>query len=83
MLIYYLTSIYQVSLLPLLDLSQLDCLNESAANRFKSIVSEKSRNKTSHYLLSDADEQLLLTIPVCEPISSIALGYSGGSIKDK
>ncbi|KAF8892675.1 DUF1000-domain-containing protein [Infundibulicybe gibba] len=52
-----------VSLLEYLDLSQLNCLNESQDHTLKSIVSQKSRNTSSNHLLSDADEQLLLTIP--------------------
>jgi len=51
-----------ISLLEYLDLSQLNCLNEDDDHTFKSIVSSKSRNVTSSYLLSDADEQLLLNI---------------------
>jgi len=50
-------------LLEFLDLSQLNCLNEAENHTFKSIVSSKSRNTSGSYLLSDADEQLLLNIP--------------------
>jgi len=53
----------EISLLPFLDLSQLTCLNESFNHPFKSIVSTKERNSTKSYLLSDADEQLLLNLP--------------------
>jgi hypothetical protein len=52
-----------VSLLEHVDLTQLNCLNESNAHPFSSIVSTKALNATSNYLLSDADEQLLLNIP--------------------
>ncbi|KAJ7702480.1 DUF1000-domain-containing protein [Mycena rosella] len=52
-----------VSLLEFLDLSQLNCLNESAEHPFALIVSAKAVNTTTNYLLSDADEQLLLNIP--------------------
>ncbi|TFK42855.1 PITH domain-containing protein [Crucibulum laeve] len=52
-----------VSLLEFLDLSQLNCLNESSQHTLKSITGSKSRNASSEYLLSDADEQLLLNIP--------------------
>ncbi|KAJ7067725.1 PITH domain-containing protein [Mycena belliarum] len=52
-----------VSLLELLDLSQLNCLNEETAHPFSSIVDAKAVNTTPNYLLSDADEQLLLNIP--------------------
>jgi len=51
------------SLLEYLDLSQLNCLNEAEEHTFKSIVASKSKNATGSYLLSDADEQLLLNIP--------------------
>ncbi|KII88857.1 hypothetical protein PLICRDRAFT_53376 [Plicaturopsis crispa FD-325 SS-3] len=52
-----------VSLLEYLDLSQLNCLNESVDRSFKSIVGTKSRNSSGSFLLSDADEQLLLNVP--------------------
>ncbi|KAF8226215.1 DUF1000-domain-containing protein [Tricholoma matsutake] len=52
----------QISLLEFLDLSQLNCLNETPDHTFKSIVSLKTRNSSSNYLLSDVDEQLLLNI---------------------
>ncbi|KAF5341297.1 hypothetical protein D9758_016656 [Tetrapyrgos nigripes] len=45
-------------------LTQLNCLNESSDHTLKSIVESKARNTTSSYLESDADEQLLLNIPV-------------------
>ncbi|KZP29991.1 DUF1000-domain-containing protein [Athelia psychrophila] len=51
-----------ISLLEHLDLSQLNCLNESQDHTLKSILSTKSKNTTSSYLLSDADEQLLLNV---------------------
>ena len=63
--VWWLTNCRQVSLLEYLDLSQLNCLNEAEGHSFKSIVASKSRNSTGSYLLSDADEQLLLNIPVC------------------
>ncbi|GLB35225.1 putative PITH domain containing protein [Lyophyllum shimeji] len=52
-----------VSLLEYLDLSQLNCLNEAADHTLKAILAQKRRNTSSNYLLSDADEQLLLNIP--------------------
>lgn len=73
---------HQISLLEYLDLSQLNCLNEAEDHTFKSIVSSKSRNATGSYLLSDADEQLLLNIPVCvkgiphRKASSLTIGNS-------
>ncbi|KAI0316801.1 PITH domain-containing protein [Amylostereum chailletii] len=51
------------SLLELLDLSQLNCLNEDSARTLRSICSSKSLNTSDSFLLSDADEQLLLSIP--------------------
>ncbi|KAI0256532.1 PITH domain-containing protein [Lactifluus subvellereus] len=50
------------SLLEYLDLSQLNCLNEDDDHSLKSILSDKTRNISDSYLLSDADEQLLLNI---------------------
>ncbi|TRM59484.1 PITH domain-containing protein [Schizophyllum amplum] len=51
------------SLLDLLDLSQLNCLNESDEHTLKSILGGKTRSRdSSQYLLSDADEQLVLNI---------------------
>ncbi|OBZ75768.1 Thioredoxin-like protein 1 [Grifola frondosa] len=52
----------ETSLLELLDLSQLTCLNESEDHTFKSIVASKAKNTTGAYVLSDVDEQLLLNI---------------------
>lgn len=52
------------SLLEFLDSSQLNCLNEHSDHGIKAILSSKSKNTTDAYLLSDADEQLLFTIPV-------------------
>lgn len=50
------------SLLEHLDLSQVNCLNEAANHALKGIVSQKKFNTTKEFLLSDADEQLLLNI---------------------
>ncbi|KAJ7231439.1 PITH domain-containing protein [Mycena haematopus] len=51
------------SLLQHVDITQLNCLNESSAHTFASIVDQKKLNTTPNFLLSDADEQLLLNIP--------------------
>ncbi|KAA1478771.1 DUF1000-domain-containing protein [Dentipellis sp. KUC8613] len=52
------------SLLEHLDSPQLNCLNESVQHTLKSIIGYRTRNaNSSTYLLSDADEQLLLNIP--------------------
>ena len=52
------------SLLEFLDTTQVNCGNESASHDLKSILSTKSLNTSSAYLESDADEQLLINIPV-------------------
>ncbi len=54
----------QRSLLEFLDTSQLNCLNESATHTLKGILESKARNTSEKYLLSDADEQLLLSLHV-------------------
>jgi hypothetical protein len=54
--------VVQISLLEFLDLSQLNCLNESTAHTLKSILQDKKLNTSDSYCESDADEQLLLTI---------------------
>ncbi|KAJ6513834.1 galactose-binding domain-like protein [Mycena vitilis] len=56
-----------VSLLEHVDLLQLNCLNESVQHPFLSLVAAKTLNTTDNYLLSDADEQLLLNIPALPP----------------
>ncbi|KAG8953998.1 hypothetical protein FRC04_000982 [Tulasnella sp. 424] len=53
----------QVSLLEYLDLTQVNCLNENPEHTLKSIIESRLRNSGPAYLESDADEQLLLTIP--------------------
>ncbi|KAG8986784.1 hypothetical protein FRB90_003782, partial [Tulasnella sp. 427] len=52
-----------VSLLEYLDLSQVNCLNENSEHTLKSIVQNKVRNSGTAYLESDADEQLLISLP--------------------
>ena len=55
----------QISLLEALDRQQLNCLNEDATHTLRSIVEDKRLNTSSDvYLLSDADEQLILNIAV-------------------
>ncbi|OJT14220.1 PITH domain-containing protein [Trametes pubescens] len=65
----------EVSLLEYLDLSQLTCLNESEEHTFKTIVADKKPNTGGAYVLSDADEQLLLSIPFNQAVKvrSIAI----------
>jgi len=52
-----------ISLLEFVDRSQLNCLNEATNHTIKSIITGHSKNTSATYLLSDADEQLLLNIP--------------------
>ena len=51
-----------VSLLSCLDSSQINCLNESTEHTLKSIIQSKTLNSGSAFVLSDVDEQLLLSI---------------------
>ncbi|KAJ7734914.1 DUF1000-domain-containing protein [Mycena maculata] len=67
------TSKDEVSLLELLDLSQLQCLDESDEHTLRSIVSEKKMNTSSNYLLSDVDAELLLTIPFNQSVKVSSL----------
>ncbi|KIY62444.1 DUF1000-domain-containing protein [Cylindrobasidium torrendii FP15055 ss-10] len=64
------------SLLSMLDLSQTNCLNESPENNIKNIVGGKKKNTTGGHLLSDADEQLLITLAFTQAIRvrSIVIG---------
>ncbi|OSX64733.1 hypothetical protein POSPLADRAFT_1178293 [Postia placenta MAD-698-R-SB12] len=50
------------SILEQLDLVQLTCLNEEEEHTLKSIVGSRTKNTGGTYLLSDADEQLLLNV---------------------
>lgn len=50
------------SLLEFLDTSQLNCLNEAAQHPLRPILEGKVRNTSEKYLLSDADDQLLLNL---------------------
>lgn len=54
----------QRSLLEFLDTSQLNCLNEAAQHPLRPILEGKVRNTSEKYLLSDADDQLLLNLHV-------------------
>lgn len=56
------TTAGDVSLLEYLESAQVNCLNESDDHGIKSIVSTKGKNTSNSYLLSDADEQLLINI---------------------
>ncbi|RDB21465.1 hypothetical protein Hypma_011332 [Hypsizygus marmoreus] len=69
-----------VSLLEYLDLSQLDCLNEAPDHTLKSILDQKQRNtSSSKYLVSDADEQLLLNIPFNQSVRVRSIVISGSN----
>ncbi|EIW85324.1 DUF1000-domain-containing protein [Coniophora puteana RWD-64-598 SS2] len=50
------------SLLSHLDSSQINCLNESSEHNLKSILQSKALNSGPAYVLSDVDEQLLLSV---------------------
>ena len=47
----------------------MNCLNEDNEHTLKSILDQKKLNTSAAYLVSDADEQLLLNIPVRRFIS--------------
>ncbi|EKM55798.1 uncharacterized protein PHACADRAFT_195847 [Phanerochaete carnosa HHB-10118-sp] len=61
------------SLLEALDSQQLNCLNEGAPYTLKSILQDKKLNSSSNYLLSDADEQLILNVPFNQVVRIRAL----------
>ncbi|KAI0713315.1 DUF1000-domain-containing protein [Earliella scabrosa] len=63
----------EISLLEHLDTSQLNCLNESPEHTLNGIVASKKRNTGSAYLLSEADEQLLLNIPFNQTVKVRAI----------
>ncbi|KZT42108.1 DUF1000-domain-containing protein [Sistotremastrum suecicum HHB10207 ss-3] len=65
------------SLLEFLDTTQLTCLNESPEHGIKTILGQKRRNKSDAYLLSDADEQLLLTISFNQAVRVRSLVLTG------
>jgi len=57
------TSSGEISLLEFVDLTQVNCLNEASPNTIKSIIHQKRANTDKNYfLLSDADEQLIINI---------------------
>lgn len=45
-------------------MKQLNCLNEADGHTLKDILGGRKKNTGGAYLLSDADEQLLLSIEV-------------------
>jgi hypothetical protein len=48
-----------------MDSQQINCLNESPDHGIKDLLASKTRNNSpGKYLLSDADEQLLINIAV-------------------
>ncbi|KAF7359481.1 DUF1000-domain-containing protein [Mycena sanguinolenta] len=65
-----------VSLLEHVDIMQLNCLNESAQHTFADIAKHKKLNTSQNFLLSDADEQLLLNIPACICALATRVAYS-------
>ncbi|KAJ7184084.1 DUF1000-domain-containing protein [Mycena filopes] len=68
-----------ISLLEHMDFQQVNCLNESTEHPFSSIVADKVLNTSAKYLLSDADEQLLLHIPLHQTcrVRSLIIKSSG------
>ncbi|KAJ7573577.1 PITH domain-containing protein, partial [Mycena floridula] len=50
------------SLLEFLDSQQANCLNEASDHGLKAIIASRAMNTSDSFLLSDADEQLLLNI---------------------
>ncbi|KAI0653209.1 DUF1000-domain-containing protein [Cubamyces menziesii] len=70
----------EVSLLEQLDLSQLTCLNEAQEHTLKSIVANKKKNTGSAYLLSDADEQLLLSLPFSQTVKVRAIALQTSNV---
>ncbi|KAL0947241.1 hypothetical protein HGRIS_013362 [Hohenbuehelia grisea] len=69
----------EVSLLQHLDLRQINCLNEAEHHTLKGIVESKNQNATGAYLLSDADEQLLLNIPFNQSVKVRAISIRSSS----
>ncbi|KAI0028352.1 DUF1000-domain-containing protein [Vararia minispora EC-137] len=57
-----------ISLLPLINSPQINCLNEAHGHALSGIIASKTFNMTSAFLQSDLDEQLLLTIPFTQPV---------------
>ncbi|KAI1790710.1 PITH domain-containing protein [Ganoderma leucocontextum] len=70
----------ETSLLEYLDTPQLTCLNENPQHAFKPIVAEKRRNTGDSYILSDADEQLLLNIPFNQTVKIRAIAIQSSNI---
>lgn len=69
------------SLLESLDLQQLNCLNENTEHGIKNIFSARKLNTTDSYLLSDADEQLLLNVHFIRSVrvKSLVIKSSGAA----
>lgn len=68
------------TLLEFLDTSQLNCLNESAEHTIKDILGDKAKNITPKHLLSDADEQLLLSLHFNQAVRIRALAITSFSV---
>ncbi|TBU50189.1 PITH domain-containing protein [Dichomitus squalens] len=69
-----------ISLLQHLDTPQLTCLNENPQHTLKSIVASKTKNTGSAYVLSDADEQLLLNIPFNQTVKIRSIAIQSSNI---
>lgn len=68
------------SLLEFLDTSQLNCLNEAVQHPLKPILEGKVRNTTDKYLLSDADDQLLLNVHFNQPVRVRSVAIAGTNV---
>lgn len=68
------------SLLEFLDTSQLNCLNEAVQHPLKPILEGKVRNTTDKYLLSDADDQLLLNVHFNQPVRVRSVAITGTNV---
>jgi len=67
------------SLLSTLDPQQINCLNESTEHNLKSLLSSDP-STSSNYLLSDADEQLLLNIPFNQTVRIKSIAFKTSNI---
>jgi hypothetical protein len=67
-----------ISLLSQISARGLTCLNESASHTLSSIIGPSHGPRGSSYLESDADAELLITIPFNEPVKLKAISIFGG-----
>ncbi|GFZ48983.1 Thioredoxin homolog 3 [Saitozyma sp. JCM 24511] len=67
-----------ISLLSQISARGLTCLNESSSHPLSSIIGPSHGPRGSSYLESDADAELLITIPFNEPVKLKAISIFGG-----